>query len=175
VYQAVPEPADDATRPAVRVMLVIEVPGGAAVTEHVAALADDFATKVSRLVPGVRVRRQVTSSRIEANGLTINLADRRVSVDGRSLRLAYQEFALLAYLAASPHQTVSRTTLLQSVWSERPGRETISERTVDTHVRRLRAKLGRHAHVITTVRGHGYRFDPSSEVRVRAGTVRRLA
>jgi DNA-binding response OmpR family regulator len=61
------------------------------------------------------------------------------------------------------------------VWSERPGHEDISERTVDSHVRRLRAKLGRHAHVITTVRGHGYRFDPGSDVRLRAGTVRRFA
>jgi hypothetical protein len=45
----------------------------------------------------------------------------------------------------------------------------------DTHIRRLRAKLGAHAHVLTTVRGHGYRFDPGADVRFRTGVLRRLA
>ncbi|CAN5659412.1 hypothetical protein BH09ACT7_BH09ACT7_36240 [soil metagenome] len=150
-------------------------------------LADEFGTTLSHWLPGVTARKARLCTPIDPTGLTtpdltrqsglmIDLADRRVSVDGRPLRLAYREFALFAYLAAVPHRTVSRTTLLRSVWSDhRPGQGPLSDRTVDSHIRRLRAKLGDHAHVLTTVRGHGYRFDPGADVRFRGGVLRRLA
>ena len=103
-----------------------------------------------------------------AQGLVIDSANRHVSIDGRPLRLAYREFALLAFLAQHPHRTVSRETLLAQVWRDRHASHTaISDRTVDTHIRRLRAKLGEHAHVLTTIRGHGYRFDPGTPGKVR--------
>jgi DNA-binding response OmpR family regulator len=60
------------------------------------------------------------------------------------------------------------------VWRNREsGGADISDRTVDTHIRRLRVKLGDHAHVLTTVRGHGYRLDPSPDMRFRADPLRR--
>jgi two-component system, OmpR family, response regulator len=187
VYQAVPAPVDPPGA-AVQIVLVIDVPGGLAASAGEAVrLADEFGATISHWLPGVHAQKAVLSARAEhperdpadpqpQTGLTIDLANRRVSVDGEPLRLAYREFALLAYLAATPQRTVSRTTLLHSVWSDRRAvGGPISERTVDTHIRRLRAKLGAHADVLTTVRGHGYRFDPGADVQVRTGVLRRLA
>ncbi len=186
VYQAVPTPADPPSI-GMQIVLVIDVPHGLeASAAEARRLADEFGTTISHWLPGVRAKKAVTSvlanahssttERAPQTGLVIDLADRQVSIDGQPLRLAYREFALFAYLAGLPHRTISRATLLDNVWSDRnAGHEPISDRTVDTHIRRLRAKLGEHAHVLTTVRGLGYRFDPGAEVRFRAGVVRPLA
>jgi hypothetical protein len=187
VYQAVPTPVDPPDA-AAQIILVIDVPvGQQAAAGEAMRLADEFGTTISHWLPGVRARKAVMSARTDSahrysadpqpqTGLMIDLANRRVSVDGQPLRLAYREFALFAHLAAQPRRTLSRTTLLHSVWSDgRAACEPISERTVDTHIRRLRAKLGAHAGVLTTVRGHGYRFDPGADVRFRTGVLRRLA
>jgi DNA-binding winged helix-turn-helix (wHTH) protein len=171
VYQAVPEPPEQAGAP-VRVVVAIDVPGGRAAAALAARLADDFATNVAELIPGARAHGAVVSPR--PVGVVVDLPRRRVTVDGRPLRLAYREFALLAYLATMPHRTMSRSALLDNVWADRFGRESLSVRTVDTHIRRLRAKLGDHAHVLTTVRGRGYRFDPGDDVELRAGEVQKI-
>ena len=75
---------------------------------------------------------------------------------GRVLDLTYMEYELLRFLAAHPAKVFTRETLLSRVWGyEYYG----GARTVDVHVRRLRAKLGEeHAHLIQTVRSVGYRF-----------------
>jgi two-component system OmpR family response regulator len=180
VYQAVQQPVPDT---GMRVVLVIDVPRGMEGSAAEAArLADEFGTTLSHLVPGMYARPAVVSTSpkglVEApqTGLMVDVANRRVSIDGRQIRLAYREFQLLAYLAATPHRTVSRTTLLNSVWRDRAPRSfDICDRTVDTHIRRLRVKLGEHAHVLTTVRGHGYRLDPGPDMRFRAGPQRRVA
>jgi Transcriptional regulatory protein, C terminal len=178
VYQAVPEPAE-APAAGMQIVLVIEVPPELATsTREAVRLADEFGTMVSHWLPGVHAHKAVVTAvggqprdlftQRPQTGLVIDVANRRVSVDGRPLRLAYREFALLAYLSRLPHQTVSRETLLAHVWRDRHmGNAAISDRTVDTHIRRLRAKLGAHAHVLTTVRGHGYRFDPGAPGNVR--------
>ena len=175
MYQAVSPQAPEA----IRVVLVIDVHREGSAAEA-ARLADEFGTTLSHLIPGVHARAAVVSTlpapaaEPPLTGLEIDVANRRVSIDGRPIRLAYREFQLLAYLAATPRRTVSRTTLLQHVWSDRhPERGDVSDRTVDTHIRRLRAKLGGHAHVLTTVRGHGYRLDPGPDMRFRAGALRR--
>ncbi len=79
---------------------------------------------------------------------------------GRDLELAYMEYELLRFLAARPGKVFTRETLLSRVWGyEYYG----GARTVDVHVRRLRAKLGEeHAHLIETVRSVGYRFGPGT-------------
>lgn len=86
----------------------------------------------------------------------------RVSVEGRPLDLTFKEFELLRYLAERPGRVVTRPTLMREVWRYDFYGGT---RTVDVHVRRLRAKLGpEHEAVIETVRGVGYRAadqDPS--------------
>ena len=86
---------------------------------------------------------------------------REVTVDGRSVPFTYKEFALLEYLLRSPHRAVTREELLTAVWHKRAWRNGM--RTVDVHVRRLREKLGGCPQIVT-VRGVGYRCDPTPEV-----------
>jgi DNA-binding response OmpR family regulator len=92
---------------------------------------------------------------LERGALSINVATYQATVAGRALDLTYMEYELLRFLAANPEQVFTRETLLSRVWGyEYYG----GARTVDVHVRRLRAKLGEeHAHLIQTVRGVGYR------------------
>lgn len=76
-------------------------------------------------------------------------------MDGEKLDLTLLEFKLLALLVERRGRPLSRETLLRQVWGYRHGTDT---RTVDTHMRRLRAKLGVHSGLLETVRGEGYRF-----------------
>jgi DNA-binding response OmpR family regulator len=79
----------------------------------------------------------------------------RVTLAGRALDLTFKEFELLQYLASRPGRVFTRPALLREVWGYDFYGGT---RTVDVHVRRLRAKLGpEHEHLIQTVRGVGYR------------------
>jgi DNA-binding response OmpR family regulator len=79
----------------------------------------------------------------------------RVTVAGRPVDVTFKEFELLRFLATKPGRVWTRPTLLREVWGYDFYGGT---RTVDVHVRRLRAKLGpEHEHVIETVRGVGYR------------------
>jgi DNA-binding response OmpR family regulator len=79
----------------------------------------------------------------------------QVAVDGRPLDLTYKEFELLRFLASRPGRVSTRAALLREVWGYDFYGGT---RTVDVHIRRLRAKLGpEHEHLIETVRGVGYR------------------
>ena len=86
----------------------------------------------------------------------LNLETYQAAVAGRVLDLTYMEYELLKFLAGHPAKVFTRETLLSRVWGyEYYG----GARTVDVHVRRLRAKLGEeHAHLIQTVRSVGYRF-----------------
>jgi DNA-binding response OmpR family regulator len=93
---------------------------------------------------------------IEHGPLVLNLETYQAAVAGRALDLTYMEYELLRFLSAHPGKVFTRETLLNRVWGyEYYG----GARTVDVHVRRLRAKLGEeHAHLIQTVRSVGYRF-----------------
>ena len=87
--------------------------------------------------------------------LTVNVDTYSVSVAGRVLDLTYKEFELLRFLVSTPHRVFTRSELLSKVWGYDFYGGT---RTVDVHVRRLRAKLGpEHEGLIDTVRGVGYR------------------
>lgn len=91
--------------------------------------------------------------------LTLNVETYQAVVDGRHLDLTYMEYELLRFLASSPGQVFTRETLLNRVWGyEYYG----GARTVDVHIRRLRAKMGEdHSSLISTVRGVGYRLGQS--------------
>ena len=93
---------------------------------------------------------------IEYGPLLLNLETYQAAVSGRVLDLTYMEYELLRFLAGHPAKVFTRETLLSRVWGyEYYG----GARTVDVHIRRLRAKLGEeHAHLIQTVRSVGYRF-----------------
>ena len=89
------------------------------------------------------------------DGLSVDMAAHRVSLDGAEVALTATEFKLLAELFQSAGRVLTRDRLLNSVWGyEFEG----YARTVDTHIRRLRQKLGPFADMIETVRGVGYRF-----------------
>jgi phosphate regulon transcriptional regulator PhoB len=89
--------------------------------------------------------------------LTIDSVSHSVSLSGRELNLTSTEFKLLHRLAKRPGRAFSRDQLLSDVWGYT---EDVESRTVDTHVKCLRAKLGRIGEWIQTVRGLGYRFRP---------------
>jgi DNA-binding response OmpR family regulator len=93
---------------------------------------------------------------VEHSGLVLNLETYQASFNGKALDLTFMEYELLKFLAQNPGKVFTRETLLSRVWGyEYYG----GARTVDVHVRRLRAKLGEeHANLIQTVRSVGYRF-----------------
>jgi DNA-binding response OmpR family regulator len=92
---------------------------------------------------------------LRLGALAVDLDSYRVTLAGRPLDLTYKEFELLRYLAARPGRAFTRPVLLREVWGYDFYGGT---RTVDVHVRRLRAKLGpEHEGLIETVRGVGYR------------------
>ncbi|SKA62918.1 response regulator [Desulfobaculum bizertense] len=94
-------------------------------------------------------------STLEREGLRIDLEAHRVDIDGQEVILTATEFKLLSDLVQSSPRVRTRDQLLSSVWGyEFEG----YARTVDTHVRRLRQKLGSKADLVETVRGVGYRF-----------------
>jgi len=93
---------------------------------------------------------------IEYGALALNLETYQAVIAGRPLDLTYMEYELLKFLATHPGKVFTREVLLSRVWGyEYYG----GARTVDVHIRRLRAKLGEeHAGLIQTVRSVGYRF-----------------
>ena len=93
-------------------------------------------------------------SRIEIAGVVIDEDLHQLTVDGKNVILTATEFRLLKLLMERKERVQSRDHLLVNVWHYDTDIET---RTVDTHVRRVREKLGQHAHMIETVRGVGYR------------------
>ena len=100
-----------------------------------------------------------TSNLIEYGPLLINLETYEAVVEGQPLDLTYMEYELLRFLAVAPGRVFTREILLNQVWGyEYYG----GARTVDVHVRRLRAKLGEeNANLIQTVRSVGYKFGKS--------------
>jgi DNA-binding response OmpR family regulator len=96
---------------------------------------------------------------VEYRDLVLNLETYQAYVGGRPLDLTYMEYELLKFLAQHPGKVFTREILLSRVWGyEYYG----GARTVDVHIRRLRAKLGEeHAALIQTVRSVGYRFGQS--------------
>jgi DNA-binding response OmpR family regulator len=103
--------------------------------------------------------RGVRPELIEYGPLSLNVETYQAALDGRPLDLTYMEYELLRFLAAQPGKVFTRETLLNRVWGyEYYG----GARTVDVHVRRLRAKLGEeHANLIQTIRSVGYKLGQS--------------
>lgn len=97
--------------------------------------------------------------RIKFGTVVIDRAAHEVRVDGRAVVLTAKEFALLVFLVGQRGKVVSRATLLARVWGARYDG---GERTVDIHVRRLRAKLG-HALPLETLRGAGYKISSATD------------
>ena len=104
------------------------------------------------------IRRRSVSNK-EATAAGPSLLDRstlKVTLDGQRIDLTATEFKLLSLLIGKSGAIQSREDLLQEVWGYS---NTVDTRTVDTHMRRLREKLGTHADHLETIRGEGYRFN----------------
>lgn len=102
---------------------------------------------------------------INASGVVIDESSYSAKVHGKPLDLTYKEFELLKFLAQHPGRVFSRDQLLSEVW----GYDYFGgSRTVDVHIRRLRAKLGDLEGLISTVRNVGYRFNPADSDLVDA-------
>lgn len=100
-----------------------------------------------------------------AKGLVVDLTRKRLFVDGANAQLTCKEFELFAFLIENTGQTVSRQQIADI--SDRCGESTPNARTIDVHVRRLRAKIAGYEDVIRTSRGVGYRFDRHPDVLVQ--------
>ena len=103
-----------------------------------------------------RAAKNQTGSKIQASGVVIDEASYSAKVRGKPLDLTFKEFELLRFFATHPSRVFTREQLLSEVWGYDYFGGT---RTVDVHVRRLRAKLGDLESLIGTVRNVGYRFN----------------
>lgn len=121
-----------------------------------------------RLVIG-RMAQAENASKIQTSGVVIDEASYSARVHGRPLDLTFKEFELLRFFASHPSRVFTREQLLSEVWGYDYFGGT---RTVDVHVRRLRAKLGDLESLIGTVRNVGYRFNVYEEEGERLTAVR---
>jgi DNA-binding response OmpR family regulator len=96
----------------------------------------------------------------------IDLSRKRLLIDNEVIGLTYKEFELLQYLVLREGRTIERIELINALWSA-GDEEAPNERTIDVHIRRLRAKLDRYEDIVRTVRGAGYRFDRHADVSIR--------
>jgi two-component system phosphate regulon response regulator PhoB len=127
--------------------------------------ADDYITKpfsVKELQARIKalLRRrapEITDDVIDYHGLRLDPAAHRITGRGKDLTMGPTEFRLLHFFLTHPERVYSRTQLLDHVWGDHVF---IEERTVDVHIRRLRAALTKSGHqtFIHTIRGSGYRF-----------------
>lgn len=126
----------------------------------------------SRFMESAAIKEESSSEDIEISGdgciyageLVVDTRGYTVTLHGQPIDLAYKEFELLKYFVQHPRRVFTRAHLLQEVWGYDYYGGT---RTVDVHIRRLRAKLGgEYEHVIGTVRNVGYRFDPPEDAVV---------
>jgi len=128
--------------------------------------ADDYVTKPfspRELILRVnailrRGKGEVEEAKLSIGAITLDPARHHVAVGGKPVRLTSVEFKLLSMLMRRKGRVQARDRLLNEVWGYE---SVIDTRTVDTHVRRLRKKLGKAAVAIETVRGFGYRIRES--------------
>jgi two-component system, OmpR family, alkaline phosphatase synthesis response regulator PhoP len=117
------------------------------------ALPEELASRVRM---AVKRRTPESGNLLRAGDLTLDLANYRVAVAGRTVELTFKEYELLRFLVQNPDKVLTREALLKRVW----GYDYFGgSRTVDVHIRRLRSKLEDRGHTfIETIRNVGYRF-----------------
>ena len=126
--------------------------------------ADDYLVKpfsVMEMVSRVkavlrRSQTQQVSKLLKVGGLVVNLDERTVFKDGYKVQLTYKEFELLCVFLSHPGMVYTREQLFSQVWKEDYMGDS---RTLDSHIRTLRQKLGEYGKMIETVRNVGYRWE----------------
>lgn len=130
--------------------------------------ADDYVTKPFRVKPLIQrikaqLRRPASAAKsgdvIAVDGIEINRVNHTVLVEDAELELTPTEFRMLWAFVRQPGRTFTRHELMDCSRGEDANS---LERTIDVHIRSLRKKLGRHARMVATVRGVGYRFRPQT-------------
>ncbi len=95
---------------------------------------------------------------LEAGGIVVDKAAHQVTIDGKPVELSFKEFELLTYFVENQGIALSREKILNAVWNyDYYG----DARTIDTHVKKLRSKMGSKGELIRTIWGMGYKFDPT--------------
>ncbi|MEX2116330.1 MAG: response regulator transcription factor [Bacteroidota bacterium] len=126
--------------------------------------ADDYITKPVKVRTFVARVKKVLQRRtpqadetgsIKVAELEIMTENYLVRVGGKDLPLPRKEFEILLFLARHPDRVIKRETLLNEIWGQDVY---VVDRTIDVHIRKIREKLGKAAHLIETVKGVGYRF-----------------
>ena len=112
---------------------------------------------VARVEAILRRTNQTTPERvIEAGGIVINKAAHMVMIDNKQIDLSYKEFELLTYFVENQGIALSREKILNNVWNYDYFGDA---RTIDTHVKKLRSKMGEKGDLIKTIWGMGYKFE----------------
>lgn len=111
---------------------------------------------VARVEAILRRSKTTVTDTSELGGIKIDKAAHLVTIDGRTIDLSYKEFELLTYFAENQGIALSREKILNNVWNYDYFGDA---RTIDTHVKKLRSKLGEKGEYIKTIWGMGYKFE----------------
>jgi DNA-binding response OmpR family regulator len=121
-------------------------------------IAKPFSPKilVARVEAILRRSQQLNDEVMEAGGITIDISAHRIIVDEKDIELSHKEFELLTYFMKNKNVALSRENILNHVWNYDYFGDA---RTIDTHVKKLRSKLGSKGERIKTIWGMGYKFE----------------
>ena len=107
-----------------------------------------------------RSNRLMSEDVLSVGGIELDKSAHQVTIGGQSVELSYKEFELLAYFMENQGIALSREKILNNVWNYDYFGDA---RTIDTHVKKLRSKLGEKGEMIRTIWGMGYKFDPEEK------------
>ena len=113
---------------------------------------------VARVDAILRRSNVVSTENMNVGGICIDKAAHQVTIDGREIELSYKEFELLSYFVENQGIALSREKILNNVWNYDYFGDA---RTIDTHVKKLRSKMGKKGDYIKTIWGMGYKFEVS--------------
>lgn len=115
----------------------------------------ELVLRVKAILKRSKASEEETGAVLEYEGISLDSSQHRVSIHKKEVILTATEFKLLEYILKSQGRVLTRDILLDKVWGYDVA---VTTRTIDTHVKRLREKLGKSGDVIETVRGVGYRL-----------------
>jgi len=128
---------------------------------------DEFITKpfspkvlVARIEALLKRTNLVNDEKVEVSGIEIDQVAHIVKIDGKAIDLSVKEFELLTYFVANSGVALSREKILNNVWNYDYFGDA---RTIDTHVKKLRSKMGEKGEYIKTIWGFGYKFSTETE------------
>ena len=113
---------------------------------------------VARVDAILRRSNMVSTDTLNVGGICIDKAAHQVTIDGSEIELSYKEFELLTYFVENQGLALSREKILNNVWNYDYFGDA---RTIDTHVKKLRSKMGEKGEYIKTIWGMGYKFEVS--------------